>query len=173
MHGVYSCWHLSVKSQAVKSTKNQFSKDWDVLLSQLSVDYIWDHVFGLCDDTKWVVSFMTNIRVWVYHLNYVMGVQFLPLIMSCPIPMFCIIHLVEPRHTMITCVLFMRWQRTEMYNRVYHTDITIFISCLHEQLLNKVTSDNKNLVNKRSKDHICEKWILINFQTSLKFEMWK
>ena len=111
-----------------------------------------------CGFTTWITS-------W--------GVQFLPLIMSCPIPMFCIIHLVEPRHTMITCVLFMRWQRTEMYNRVYHTDITVFISCLHEQLLNKVTSDNKNLVNKRSKDHICEKWILINFKTSLKFEMWK
>ena len=46
---------------------------WNELLSQLAADDIWDHVFGLREDTKWVVSFVTNVTASVYDLNYVMG----------------------------------------------------------------------------------------------------
>ena len=47
--------------------------DWNALLSQLADDNIWGHVFGLRENTKWVVSHVTNVRAYVYHLNYVMG----------------------------------------------------------------------------------------------------
>ena len=47
--------------------------DWNALLSQLADDDIWGQVFGLRENTKWVVSHVANVRAYVYHLNYVMG----------------------------------------------------------------------------------------------------